>query len=310
MRILLYRADGNTGPWADDFARCRPGVECVAWTEAGKLPPCDYAVVWAPPEAMLRELAEVKAIFLMGAGADASLKHGAALPPRVPVVRLGDAGMGVQMGEYVAHAVLRYFRRFDQYEDQAAVGEWRPLQMHERDTFTVGVMGAGVLGKRVLDCLRPFGFPLQAWRRSPGDIDGVACFAGEEGLDAFLRSTRVLVCMLPLTEATSNILNRANLGKLPKGAYVINVARGAHLSEPDLLAYIRDGHIAGATLDVFRNEPLPAQHPFWEEPRITITPHIAALTLRAESVRQMADKIARLERGETINDVVDRELGY
>jgi glyoxylate/hydroxypyruvate reductase A len=310
MRILLYRSDGNTGPWAGDFARHLPGAECVTWTEGAKLEPCDYAVVWAPPEAMLRELAEVKAVFLMGAGADAILKHGAALPPHVPIVRLGDAGMGVQMGEYVAHAVLRYFRRFDQYEDQAAVGEWQPLEPHDRASFTVGVMGAGVLGRRVLDCLRPFGFPLQAWSRGVKDIESVRCFAGEQGLDAFLRSTRVVVCMLPLTDETSNILNRANLGKLPQGAYVINVARGAHVSEPDLLAYIKSGHIAGATLDVFRNEPLPLQHPFWQEPRITITPHIAALTLREESVRQIAGKIGQLERGEAIADVINRELGY
>ncbi|QGZ40306.1 glyoxylate/hydroxypyruvate reductase A [Pseudoduganella flava] len=310
MRILLYRGDGNTGPWADDFQRQLPGVQCVAWTEGAKLAPCDYAVVWAPPKAMLRELAEVKAVFLMGAGADAILKHATALPAHVPIVRLGDAGMGVQMGEYVAHAVLRYFRRFDQYEDQAAVGEWRPLEPHDRASFTVGVMGAGVLGRRVLDCLRPFGFPLQAWSRTEKHIDGVRCHAGEAGLDDFLRSTRVLVCMLPLTDETSNILNRANMGKLPQGAYLINVARGAHVSEPDLLAYIKSGHIAGATLDVFRNEPLPLQHPFWQEPRITITPHIAALTLREESVRQIAGKIGQLERGEAIADVIDRELGY
>lgn len=310
MRILLYRGDGNTAPWADDFTRHLPGAQCVTWVEGEKPAPCDYAVVWSPPTAMLRELAEVKAVFLMGAGADAILKHGAALPQHVPIVRLGDAGMGVQMGEYVAHAVLRYFRRFDQYDDQAAAGEWRPLDQHDRATFTVGVMGAGALGRRVLDCLRPFGFPLQAWRRTDDPIDGVRCFSGGEGLDAFLRGSRVVVCMLPLTEATTNILNRANLAKLPRGAYLINVARGAHVSEPDLLAAIKSGHIAGATLDVFRNEPLPLQHPFWQEPRITITPHVAALTLRGESVRQIAGKIGQLERGEAIADVIDRALGY
>ncbi|AXA93344.1 glyoxylate/hydroxypyruvate reductase A [Massilia sp. YMA4] len=310
MRILLYRADGNTGPWADDFARHLPGATCVAWTEGEKPAPCDYAVVWAPPEAMLRELAEVKAIFLMGAGADAILRHGDAIPRHIPIVRLGDAGMGVQMAEYVAHAVLRYFRRFDQYDDQAAVGEWRPLPAHDKASFAVGVMGAGVLGQRILECLKPFGFPLHAWSRNPKQIEGVTCFAGPDGLDAFLQRTRVVVCVLPLTEDTSNILNRANLAKLPPGSYVINVARGAHLSEPDLLTFIRSGHIAGATLDVFRNEPLPLQHPFWQEPRITITPHIAALTLRDESVRQMAQKIMQLEQGLPCADIVNRDLGY
>lgn len=310
MRILLYRADGDTGPWADDFARHLPGATCVAWREGEKPAPCDYAVVWAPPEAMLRELAEVKAIFLMGAGADAILRHGDAIPRQVPIVRLGDAGMGVQMAEYVAHAVLRYFRRFDQYDDQAAVGEWRPLPAHDKSSFAVGVMGAGVLGQRILECLKPFGFPLHAWSRQPKQLDGVESFAGADGLDAFLQRSRVVVCVLPLTADTSNILNRANLAKLPPGSYVINVARGAHLSEPDLLTFVRSGHIAGATLDVFRNEPLPLQHPFWQEPRITITPHIAAITLRSESVQQMAEKIMQLEQGLPCADIVNRDLGY
>jgi len=310
MRILLYRADGNTAPWADDFARHLPGATCVAWTEGQRQEPCDYAVVWAPPQAMLRELAEVKAIFLMGAGADAILRNADQIPRDVPIVRLGDAGMGVQMAEYVVHAVLRYFRRFDQYEDQAAVGEWRQLPARDKADFAVGVMGAGVLGQRVLDCLKPFGFPLHAWTRSDRQIDGVTCFHGRDGLEAFLGRTRVVVCMLPMTEDTANILNRANLGRLPQGAYVINVARGAHLSEPDLLTFVKSGHIAGATLDVFRHEPLPLQHPFWQEPRITITPHVAALTLRSESVQQIAGKIELLARGEPCADIVNRDLGY
>ncbi len=310
MRILLYRADGNTAPWADDFARHLPQATCVAWTEGQRQAPCDYAVVWAPPETMLRELAEVKAIFLMGAGADAMLRYADQIPREVPIVRLGDAGMGVQMAEYVVHAVLRYFRRFDQYENQAAVGEWRQLPARDKADFAVGVMGAGVLGQRVLDCLKPFGFPLHAWTRSDRQIDGVTCFHGRDGLEAFLGRSRVVVCMLPMTEDTANILNRANLGRLPQGAYVINVARGAHLSEPDLLTFVKSGHIAGATLDVFRHEPLPVQHPFWQEPRITITPHVAALTLRSESVQQIAGKIELLARGEPCADIVNRELGY
>jgi glyoxylate/hydroxypyruvate reductase A len=131
-----------------------------------------------------------------------------------------------------------------------------------------------------------------------------------DALDDFLSATQVLVCMLPLTPATTNLLDRAHLSKLPKGAYLVNVARGAQVAEPDLLALIRAGHIAGATLDVFRNEPLPAPHPFWEEPRIAITPHISALTVRDEAVRQIAGKIALLEQGEQVADMVDLDRGY
>jgi glyoxylate/hydroxypyruvate reductase A len=310
MRILLYRADGNTGPWIEDFARWLPEAELVAWQEGVDCGACDYAITWGAPEPALNELAKVKAIFLGGAGADAILKHADAIPRHVPIVRLGDAGMAIQMAEYVLHAVLRYFRRFDEYEAQARAGQWSPLPQHSREDFSIGVLGAGVLGSRVLEALKPFGFPLHAWSRSAKQLDGVQCHHGEEGLDALLRKARVLVCMLPLTPDTANLLNRTNLGKLPQGAYLINVARGAHVAEPDLLAMIKSGQIAAATLDVFRNEPLPVQHPFWQEPRITITPHISALTQRSESVQQIADKIRKLEKGEAIADVVNREQGY
>jgi glyoxylate/hydroxypyruvate reductase A len=309
MRILLFRGDGVIEPWVREFATLMPQVETVAWKEGEALPPCDYAVVWSPTPALLDQLAHVRAIFLMGAGVDALLKLGDALPP-VPIVRLGDAGMGVQMAEYVAHAVLRYYRHFDDYEEQARHGVWDPLPLTPKEDFAVGIMGLGKLGLPVVEAMRLFGFPVRGWSRTPKDIPGVACFHGAEGLDPFLRGTRVLVCMLPLTPETANLLDRHNLGKLQQGAYLINVSRGAVLAEPDLMTLIRSGHIAGATLDVFRHEPLPAPHPFWNEPRISITPHISALTVRHDAVLQIAEKIAKLESGQPVGDVVDRDLGY
>lgn len=309
MRLLLYRSDGNTAPWVRDFQALLPALDVAVWDQASPCPPCDYALVWGPPAALLAQLTGVKAIFVAGAGVDALLKFGDALP-NVPIVRLGDAGMGVQMAEYVLHAVLRYFRRFDDYESQARDGVWEPLALPAKSDFAIGVMGTGALGAQVLAALAPFGFPLRGWSRRAKTIDGVAMYAGSAQLGDFLAASRVLVCMLPLTPATHHLLDRAMLEQLPRGAYVINVARGALLAEPDLLTLIRSGQIAGATLDVFRNEPLPAPHPFWGEPRIAITPHIAALTVRADSVRQIVGKIAALERGEAIADVVDRTLGY
>jgi len=309
MRILLYRGDGVIAPWARDFAQALPQAETVVWEEGKELPPCDYAVLWAPTPALLGQLAQVKAIFLMGAGVDAILKFGDALPD-VPVIRLGDAGMGEQMAEYAAYAVLRYFRRFDEYERQGREGLWHPLAARKKEAFTVGVLGLGKLGMPVVQALRQLGFPVRGWSRSRKEIIGVDCYAGMDALDDFLSGTQVLVCLLPLTPDTNNLLDRARLARLPEGAYVVNVARGALVAEPDLLALIKSGHIAGATLDVFRNEPLPAPHPFWSEPRITITPHISALTLREEAVRQIAHKITLLEQGEHVADVVDRKRGY
>ncbi|SEO30756.1 glyoxylate/hydroxypyruvate reductase A [Duganella sp. CF517] len=310
MRILLHRADGKTEPWIKDFTKFLPEAEFEIWHAGETSQPCDYAVVWSPPEAMLPELAQVKAIFNTGAGVDALLRFGDAIPRDVPIIRLGDAGMAVQMAEYVTYSVLRYFRRFDEYEAQARSGLWAPLPQHVKSDFPIGVLGMGVLGTRVLEALAPFGFPLRGWSRGEKRIPGVQCYHGGDGLDTFLRGSRVLVCMLPLTPETSNLVDRTNMGKLPAGAFIINVARGAHLAEPDLLSLIKSGHIAAATLDVFRNEPLPAQHPFWQEPRITITPHISALTLRRESVQQIAEKIRKLEKGEPVADIVDRNQGY
>lgn len=309
MRILLHRADGNTDPWIRDFATLLPEAEVVVWQEGLQCAPCDYAVLWLPPAGLLEHLQHVKAIFITGAGVDALLKFGDALPD-VPIIRLGDAGMAVQMAEYVTHAVLRYFRCFDEYEKQARRGIWAPLPQFDKADFSIGVMGMGVLGARVLEALAPFGFPLRGWSRSQKQLAGVECFSGEAGLDSFLRRTRVLVCMLPLTPDTTNLLDRANLSKLPEGAYLINVARGALVAEPDLLTLIRSGHIAGATLDVFRNEPLPGPHPFWDEPRITMTPHISALTIRTESIGQITAKIRALRAGQPVSDVVDRQRGY
>lgn len=309
MRILLYRGDGVIAPWARDFAKALPQAETVVWEEGKALPPCDYAVLWAPTPALLGQLAQVKAIFLMGAGVDAILKFGDALPD-VPVIRLGDAGMGEQMAEYAAYTVLRYFRRFDEYERQGREGLWHPLAARKKEEFTVGVLGLGKLGLPVVQALRQLGFPVRGWSRSTKEIAGVDCYAGIDALDDFLSGTQVLVCMLPLTPDTNNLLDRARLARLPEGAYVVNVARGALVAEPDLLALIKSGHIAGATLDVFRNEPLPAPHPFWSEPRITITPHVSALTIREEAVRQIAHKITLLELGEHVADVVDRKRGY
>jgi glyoxylate/hydroxypyruvate reductase A len=309
MRILLYRADGLCEPWVRDFAEALPRCETVVWHAGMREAVCDYAVLWAPPAALLAQLTHVKAIFLAGAGVDAVLKFSKVLPD-APIIRLGDAGMGVQMAEYVTHAVLRYFRRFDDYEKQARRGIWAPLPEFDKHEFTVGVLGMGVLGSRVLGALGHFGFPLRGWSRTPKNVDGVACYAGMDSLAEFLAGTRVLVSMLPLTPETTNLLDRARLSLLPQGAYLINVARGALVAEPDLLTLIRSGHLAGATLDVFRNEPLPAPHPFWDEPRITMTPHISALTVRRDSVRQIAGKIGKLEHGEPVADVVDRTRGY
>lgn len=310
MRILFHSSADDPAAWLSALAAALPEASLCVWRE-GDDAPADYAVVWKPPAAMLQGRHALKGIFNLGAGVDAILQLGDALPAGVPVVRLDDAGMALQMAEYVTHAVLRYYRRFDELEAQVRAGKWnRSLHPFRKSDFPVGILGLGVLGTKITQALAPFGFPLLGWSRSGKDIPGVSCHAGEPELDAFLRGTRVLVCVLPLTSETAGILNRANMAKLRRCAYVINIARGAHLVEEDLLALLHEGHIAGATLDVFQTEPLPTGHPLWQEPRVTITPHVAALTLLQESVEQIAAKIRAMQRGETVAGIVDRNKGY
>jgi len=233
------------------------------------------------------------------------------LPDCLKVVRLDDAGMAVQMAEYVCHAVIRHFREFDLYQQAQARGEWAFRKPRQRSEFPIGVMGLGVLGKRVAQALRAFDFPVNGWSHSAKVLEGVQTFHGQgEGFGAFLEASQVLVNLLPLTADTRDILNRQTLARLRPEAYLVNVARGAHLVEQDLLDLLASGHLAGATLDVFRTEPLPPAHPFWAHPRIIVTPHTSARTLRDESIAQIAGKIRALERGEAIAGVVNRVRGY
>ena len=306
MNITICCTDTKTEPWVAGLRAALPGAHVSVWQPGD--PQADFAVVWAPPQQFLDEQPGLRALFNIGAGVDALLRL--RLPPGAQVVRLDDAGMSVQMAEYVCHAVIRHFRELDAYEADMRGGRWGYRKPRLRSEFTVGVMGLGVLGERVARALAHFEFPVLGWSRSPKSVPGVRAFEGAGQFDDFLAASRVLVNLLPLTPETENLLDRATLSRLPAGAYLINVARGAHVVEADLLALVDSGHLAGATLDVFRTEPLPAGHPFWNHPRIVATPHTSARTLRDESIAQIAGKIAALQRGEPLAGVVDRERGY
>ena len=306
MNITICVAQTKAAPWEAGFRALLPGAHVSTW-KAGD-PQADHAIVWSPPQEFLDEQPGLKALFNIGAGVDAIMKL--RLPPQTQVVRLDDAGMSVQMAEYVCHAVIRHFREFDGYEADIAAGQWSYRKPRSRANWPVGVMGMGVLGERVARALSVFEFPVHGWSRSPKAVEGVVCHAGVDRFDTFLASTKVLVNLLPLTPDTENILNRKTLARLQPGGYVVNVARGAHLVDDDLIALLDSGHLSGATLDVFRTEPLPADHPFWQHPKVTVTPHTSARTLRGESIAQIAGKILALERGEPIAGVVDRDRGY
>lgn len=307
MRVIYFSADRDAAQWLPGLRTALPGADVQEW-EPGSAQ-ADYAVLWKPSQQLLDTQHHLKAIFNTGAGVDALLTR--RLPPDVPVIRLDDAGMAVQMAEYVCQALIRHFRGLSTYETQSRAGLWQRGRTPQlRSDFPVGILGLGVLGQRVARALAQFDFPVNGWSQSSKAVAGVQCFAGASQLPDFLAASRVLVCLLPLTPDTQDILNRATLSLLQPGGYVINVARGAHVVDDDLLALLDSGHLAGATLDVFRSEPLPSVHPFWQHPHITITPHISACTLVEESITQIAGKILALERGQPVAGKVDLRQGY
>ena len=313
MDILIHIAGDDADEWVAELQRVMPDARIRLWQPADRAH-ADYALVWRPEPQTLRARTSLRAIFNLGAGVDAILelerKQPGTLPPGVPIVRLEDSGMAAQMAEYATYAVLRHMRRFREYEAQQAKAEWRSIEPYARQDFPVAVLGLGQLGAHVARTLAGFDLPVRGFSRRPKTIEGVAGYDGDEGLASCLAGARAVINLLPNTVPTRGILNRKAFAHLADGAIVVNLARGAHLVDEDLLAALDAGKLAGAMLDVFHVEPLPAEHPFWHDPRITITPHIAGLTLRRESIAQIAAKIEALERGEPITGVVDPGQGY
>jgi glyoxylate/hydroxypyruvate reductase A len=307
MRILLQMPGRAIDKWRAELARALPAAEIALWPDAPAA--IDYALVWRPPPELFARIGTVKAIFNLGAGVDALLTL-PTLPAEVPVVRLEDAGMAEQMVEYVMLTVLRAYRESDAYRAQQLERHWQPRPRFAKAEFGVGILGLGVLGRAIAAALVSAGFPVAGYCRSAKVAPGVATFAERAALPAFLARSRVLVCLLPSTPVTRGILDRTTLAALPSGAHVINIARGDLIIDEDLIALLDAGHLASATLDVFREEPLPAGHPFWHHPQITVTPHVSAVTLIAESVAQVTAKIHCVEAGETVTGVVDRVHGY
>lgn len=325
MKILFFAPEtGDADAWRTSLTRALPDADIRVW-RPGDTAYADYAIVWRPPRELFAPREGLKAVFNLGAGVDAILRFEREAPGTlstdVPLIRLEDTGMAAQMNEYAAYAVLRYLRRFDEYELMQRDGEprWHVLDPHPRETFIVAVLGLGVLGTEVARTLASFGLPVRGYSRSMKMLDGIETFAGGASpgdasggtpLDACLDGAKVVVNLLPSTPETEGILNRRTFARLARGAYLVNLARGAHVVEEDLLDAMQAGQIAAATLDVFREEPLPANHRFWREPRVTITPHISAQTLREPAAQQIAAKIASLSRGDAVGGVVDVARGY
>ncbi|WP_051329992.1 2-hydroxyacid dehydrogenase [Niveispirillum irakense] len=308
--VLLFACQGvDQAAWLAALHRADPGLDIRVWPSVGDPAEIDYALLWKQPPGLLDGMVGLKAIFSMGAGVDNVLLD-ASLPAHIPLVRMVDPSLVAGMVEFVVMQVLHYHRSMPAYRAQQEVLHWQMLPQSLASERRVGLLGLGELGAASARALSGFGFDVLGWSRGPKTLPGVRCFQGADGLRDMLAQTDILVCLLPLTPDTRGILNRETLSHLPHGAYLINAARGAHLVEADLLPLLEEGRLAAATLDVFAVEPLPADHPFWTHPFITILPHAAAQTLPQTAAPIITANIARHRAGQGLAHVVDRGRGY
>lgn len=293
--------------WIESFAHS--DLIIVNWDDIEDASDIDYALVWKPETGALAKMPNLKIIFSIGAGLD-HLKGDNILPPGIPVVRMVEQGLTNGMVEYVVYNTLRFHRFMPEYEQQQVKREWHGILQVPASQRTVGILGLGELGKSCADALVALGFSVSGWSRSEKQHPGVRCYFGDDQLDSMLSQTDILVCLLPLTEQTQGILNRQLLSKLPPGSYLINAGRGLLQVENDLLDLANDGQLQGLALDVFEVEPLAENSELWNHPKISITPHVASMTLPASSAIHVYDNITRYRKNESLTHVFDNDRGY
>lgn len=308
---LLYISSDDAAPWRHAVIRHLPDAELFVWGEDEvALDTIDYVLAWKPEPGLLAKLSNVKAIFNLGAGVDALLQD-TTLPKHVPIVRLVDPRLASGMMEYIVHWVLHFHRDMPTYARQQKKVDWTQHENADTAKRTVGILGLGELGQAAAHALLMLGFDsIAGWSRTHKELPGIKSFAGAEELDAFLSRAEILVCLLPNTKATQGILNKDTLATLPQGAFIINGGRGSAVIDADLIETLNSGHIQGAALDVFNDEPLSANHPYWAMDGVFITPHVASLTTADSAAQVIAEGIEALEGGFTPANVVDLDQGY
>lgn len=309
MSVLIVVQHGSGGPWRDRLGELLPGESVRLWPDAGDPEAVEFCISWRHPPGLFRDFPNLRAILSIGAGVDHVFAD-PDLPDGVPVVRLIDPRLKEDMTLHVVHRVIHYHRGYDRYPAFQAEATWERIAFPDTEKRRVGVMGLGELGAAAAQALAGLGFAVGGWSNAAKGLPGVEDFAGAAALPAFLARTDILVCLLPLTPATADIVDARLLAQLPEGAFVINAARGGHVVEADLIAALDSGRLARANLDVFREEPLPAGSPLWRHPKIDVTPHAAARVNLDTGCRIFAETIAAMKRGESPANAVDPRRGY
>jgi glyoxylate/hydroxypyruvate reductase A len=308
--ITAAQGGGDSERWTRMLGEAlgRP-VDMRVWPNIGRAEDVTVALAWKAPGGALARFPNLRLIVSLGMGVDHLLLD-AKLPADIPIVRIMDEGLIGQMSEYAIYYALRHHRAIPAYEASQRARQWKVEDFVDTADRRIGIMGLGAIGTDVARKFLGLGFPTSGWSRTPRNLVGIACHHGAAGLDAFLAGTDILVDVLPLTPETTGMIDGRLLGKLPKGAYFINMARGGHVVDADLLAALDSGHLSGATLDVFNEEPLPGSHPYWTHPKVLVTPHIAGETNPRTAAASVADNIRRLEAGQPLIHTIDRAAGY
>lgn len=311
MAVLIIAPGLKADWWARELNKQNSALDVRIWPDTGTPGDIEYALAWKPPAGALATFPNLKVVFSLGAGVD-HLLIDPDFPARAEIARVIDPYLTAGMVEYVVLHVLRYHKNQPALNDQQRAKVWddRARELKQADERRVGILGLGELGQAAANALTALDFDVAGWSRSPKEMPSVTCFHGPDGLADLLACTDILVCLLPLTPETEGILCAGLFAQLPAGARLINAARGGHLVEEDLIPALETQQLLHATLDVFRTEPLPASHPFWDHPKITVTPHNASITDPRSVARQIANGIAAAERGDPLPNSVDTALGY
>jgi glyoxylate/hydroxypyruvate reductase A len=306
--LFLAKVDDEAA-WLGAFRAALPEEELRAFPAVGDPADIECALVAQPPPGELAKLPKLRLICSLWAGVDGLLRD-PSFPRHIPLARLVDPYMTQAMSESALAHVLGAHRQLDAYRRQQADGVWRMLPQPRAHDRRVGMLGMGELGGDAARKLKALGFDVAGWSRRPRQLPDIPSFAGREQLPAFLARSEILVCLLPLTADTRGILDARAFAALPRGATVINLARGAHVVEPDLLTALDSGHLAAAVLDTFETEPLSSGHAYWGHPRVQITPHVAAISDRRSVIPVIAENIRRFRAGQPVRDLVDLAAGY
>jgi glyoxylate/hydroxypyruvate reductase A len=286
-----------------------PDWTIACWPQEVNAEAVTHVVAWKPPVDFFHRFPNLQVIFTLGAGVDKFLQRND-IPEDVTIIRLTDAGMAQQMTEYALYGLLHYQRQMDIYQRQQRASIWQPKPTRLAKNTRVTILGLGQLGMQVAQNLAHLGYPVSGWSRQPREIENVRCVHGCAALDSLLLETDVLFSVLPATTETTHLLNAERLALLPKNAAIINAGRGSLIDQDALLTLLNQQHLRFVLLDVFAEEPLPAQHPFWNHPSVLITPHIAADTIPEESVKQITENIQILASGLPVPGMVDKQRGY